>query len=328
MAFLPETRIRATDANGVPLVGATLTIYTAGTTTPALVYRDSGMAVPMTNPTSGADVSDSGGYFPQIFAIEGLLFDVTLKDEFGATIETQQDVPTLGSGSAVFLRDFGNSRAQITGSAGVVRYEAGPATGDDTGGQLTLGGFNGSQADAIVLDALTINTTGALTEKGKALTAVVYSTGGVITSAEMIIPLPNDPLGTLAWDIDLIGVDTGGTNLEVQISVDNGATYLSGAFYTGVRINNASASTQTGGTSKTLADLSGQGALDARMRVMTTNTTGQTRFFLTGVGSTVGSLLSASGLYTATVARATHIRLFPGSGAITGGWRVMPLRGL
>lgn len=78
------------------MVGATLTFYVAGTTTPADIYRDADLTTPASNPTTGPDASDAAGWFPQFFAEDNTICDVTLKDSLGATEQTFEDVPFVG----------------------------------------------------------------------------------------------------------------------------------------------------------------------------------------------------------------------------------------
>jgi hypothetical protein len=286
----------------------------------------------MTNPTSGADVSDSAGWFPQIFMAEGVAVDVTLKNAAGSTIRTELNVTSLGAGSSTFTRDFGNSRARIAGSGGVVRYEAGDAAGDDVGGQVVLGGYNGTQADTISLDGAAVDTTGTFTENGKSLPGVVYGTGAVTAASQMIIPLSNAPSGVRAWDLDLIDLAAGG-NVSVQISIDNGSTYISATNYnyTYQFITGGAASfAGTTGAASAIITETPASLDDFTLRVVTVPSgTGRTRWY--GIGGTSNGLrapIITSGAYAADVARATHLRIFPSAGTITGKWRLIPIRGI
>ena len=63
------------DANGRALPGK-LRFYLPGTPTPAMVYADSGLTIPLAWPI----ISDSAGRFPQIWADEQTYFDVVWTD--------------------------------------------------------------------------------------------------------------------------------------------------------------------------------------------------------------------------------------------------------
>lgn len=330
MALLHDSRFRAFDLNGDPLVGASLTVYTANTTSLASVWRNSDLDDPMSNPTSLADLSGADGYFPQIFASEGALFDITLKDANGVTMETWLGVPGLGSGSAVIFRDFGSSRMQIADSGGVVRVEGGPAVGDDIGGQITIGGWQGSQADEVVLDGANTRTTGPLatggiiTENSKSLAGVVEATGIVTGATEAIIALPVVPAGVTTWDLDLRGISVTST-LKMQISIDNGATWLSASNYS-TSYSVGGTTTTGGGTEAILFDTTGFGPADFCLRFLTNATAGLSRWFGYGQTFTLPRCIQTAGLYTASIARVTHIRLFPASGTISLAYRTVPAR--
>lgn len=341
MALIYDSRFRALDSSGNPIVGATLTVKDAGTSTLSSIYRDNGLTTPMTNPSSGADVSDAGGWFPQIFATEGALFDITLKTSAGVTVQSYEDVAAMGDGGADIERDFGNARLLITGSGGKVRFEVGDPTGDDTGGKAVISGWNSTQADTIELDGAAVSTTGTLdtgstlTEDGKSLYGVVYDTGTVSAASEMIIPLANVPSGTTAWDIDIVGLTGTATNYILRVSTDNGSTYLSAANYAHCVFNgqtnlDSEAAAQT--SSILLIGNANSPTLGARFRIVTSNTTGRTYWWGNGVATPVSGLVLTpyltSGTYASDIARVTHIRIAPDAGTITGRWRVIPLRGL
>jgi hypothetical protein len=232
LAFLADSRLRALDANGDPLVGATLTIYEANTTTPAAIYSDAALTVPLSNPTSGSDVSDAGGWFPQIFAAEGTIVDITLKNSGGTTVKTYVDVPFVGEDVGDFTRTVsGNGRFKLTGSGGGVSLQAGDADPDNTGGTLTLEGWAGTQLDSLTLDSATTNTTGRLTENGKDLSGVIQTeatTFSAVTSVD--IPLTESPDGVRAWKVTIFDFTvTASASVQYKASFDGGATVKSGA---------------------------------------------------------------------------------------------------
>lgn len=318
MALIYDSRFRALDSNGDPLVGATLTVKDAGTSTLSSIYRDNGLSDAMTNPTSGGDVADAGGWFPQIFTEEAR-FDITLKDADGVTVQTWEDVSGLGEGTSAFSRDFGNSRAQITGSGGVVRFEGGPPEGDDTGGQVEIGGWDDTQAETMVLDAAAIDTTGKLKENSKKLSGVVVGSASFSAAANVDIALTNDPSGVEAYDIDLVNViaSTGVTSIAVTFSYDNGATYASANYDDGSSITLFT----SGGNLITT-----NGPLSARIRMNTSASMQYQTIFGSCVGGSTNNHVSGGGYHQAT-ARVTNVRFTPNTGTLTGKYRVVPLRG-
>lgn len=336
MAILYQSRRQALSANGAILVGATLTVKNAGTSTLSSIYRDNGLTTPMTNPTSGADVSDSAGWFPQIFLAEGALFDITLKDALGNTIRTELNVASLGSGTATFTRDFGNSRLRIAGSGGVVRVEAGDPTGDDVGGQLTLGGYLGTPADVVTLDGTSVNATGTFTENGKSLEGVVGATGSFSAAASAIIPLTQIPTGTRVWDVVVYDLVTSASPVDIRMSLsfDNGATYSASAEHRSraFTLNSTPGLTYTYATTTgycTVAPGWGGSGGSIRLHLTTPVTTGVTYYQgdAHDPGVSIGSpTITGGGLYT-NLGPATHIKFLPASGTFTGKWRLVPLRG-
>lgn len=92
---MPEYRMsyaRATDANGIPLPGAKLYAYDAGTTTPKDTYSSYLLSTPNSNPV----VADSGGLFGAVWqALEGR-YKFVLKDADDNTIWTDDYVEDAG----------------------------------------------------------------------------------------------------------------------------------------------------------------------------------------------------------------------------------------
>lgn len=344
MALIYDSRFRAIDSNGDPLVGATLTINDANTTTLASIYRDNALSTPMTNPTSGADVSDAGGWFGQIFAAEGSLFDITLKNSAGVTVKTYVDVSPLGDGSSTFSRDFGNSRVQIRGSGGVARVEAGDPTGDDIGGQLALSGWNASQADEVTIDAVDTVLTGDLdvggiiTEDGNKLPGIVASTGSFTGVTSVTIALTKVPSTVRAWEVELFDLvaSTNGA-MTMQFSFDNNATINTTANYLTRNIRNTNAGVAqdygAAATSCTLfATYFGNGSVDGlvRLRLLTPLTTGITKYSGEGIDPLVGGgtdQVIMSGYFNSVTTPVTHVKISIAAGNITGKYRVVPLRG-
>lgn len=243
MALLYDSRLVARDAAGDAYSGALLYVYVAGGLTPANVYASAalGGGSSLTNPVE----ADSNGRFPQIFVAQ-TLFDLVLKTAGGVTIASYEDVSGLGESDGVFERDFTNSRARISGTAGVVSFEAGPATGDDIGGAGRIGGWEGTPADTWEIDALATSVTGdmsiaedfdvttpkKLTEGGKRLSEVLYTDATTFTGQSTItIALPNTPSGTRRYKVrlwDLVMSNTAAW-LSLRLAYDGVPTFKTGA---------------------------------------------------------------------------------------------------
>lgn len=337
--------------NGDPLVGATLTIYDAGTTTPTAIFKDAALGVSCTNPTSGSDVADAGGWFPQIFAAEGAVVDITLKDSAGVTVKTYEDVTFVGSDTGDFARTVsGNGRVKITGSAGSVLFQAGDPANDNTGGTLVIEGWAGSQLDSLTLDAAAASLTGTVDatqvrQNGKRISSVVYTTKTAFSAASQVnIALPNSPAGVTAWRIrffDLI-TSVGGTfaTMNLRFSYDNGSTYKSGGSdYAYGNTKSASGGTPVSTTDDAATEIqwplsaptANQGAF-ALLEIMTQNSgSGVTNVLGTQTDTEPSSShirnVTFSGQARGNYGRATHGQFAPSSGTITGSYIVEPIFG-
>lgn len=343
MALLYDARFRAIDSSGNPLVGATLTIYTANTTTPASIYTDAALSTPMSNPTVAPYASDAGGWFPQIFAAEGTQVDIILKNSGGSTVKTYEDVTFVGADSGDFERTVtGSGRFKITGSAGTVMLQAGDPDPDDTGGTLVIEGWAGTQLVTLTLDAATTNTTGTFTENSKKLIGVVNTEATTFSAASTVdIALSNAPTGCRAWEItvwDLIlSADAA---LQARLSYDNGATYKSGASdYADSDIRNEGTSVAAS-ASAAAAQMNFLSSVDARTTeggylriVVQTPPSGTMSTMIEGTAVVWHSVNNApsrhafAGYGLGSYGKATHLRLLASSGTLTGKYRVVPLRG-
>lgn len=220
------------DDNGDPLVGGTLTIYLAGTTTPADIFLDAALTSSCTNPTSGADASDAAGWFPDIFAAEGTSVDVILKTSGGTTLETWDDLPFVGADTGDFSRVVsGNGRFEITGSGGAVRLRAGDPSPDNVGGAIVVEGWAGTQLDTAEIDAAETNFTGNMTVGSKKLPGVVEIEATTFTAVTSVdIPLTETRPGVRGWKVlifDLITTSAGGTTPGLRLGY--GGVIKSGA---------------------------------------------------------------------------------------------------
>lgn len=340
MAFLADPRLRAFDASGTPLSGATLTIYNANTTTLTSVYSDAALTTPLTNPVT----ADSAGRFPQIFAAEGTTVDMTLKTSAGVTVVTYEDAVFVGDDSGDFERTVtGSARIKITGTAGTVLIQAGDPSPDDTGGTLVIEGWAGTQLTLLTLDGATVNISGRITEQGKKIDGTVYYDNQSWTAASSVtIPLPEDPTNCRAYQIDLWDITTSTNSaLRARLAYDGVPTFRTGATdYAWGVIQNTSAGT-IAGTESAGSDYIHLGpALKVlankphilRLHLVCPDSGSDATVFeynlsgwmdatsAPGRATGMGAGISGSG-------RPTHLQIYPTAGTFTGKYRVRPLRG-
>ena len=102
-ALFYDPRPQFLDANNKPLDnGATLTFYSAGTTSLKAVYADSSLDTPLDNPLT----LDAGGYVPEggVWLAEGS-YKLVVKNSLGAIEWTQDNIAGAGlsgGGSSAF----------------------------------------------------------------------------------------------------------------------------------------------------------------------------------------------------------------------------------
>lgn len=188
----------ALDSAGDPLSGALLyTFDSVATTTPKTSYSDTALTVPHANPI----VANSAGRFAQIWAAEGAGYYITLKTAAGVTIASWGSIVALGAdATGVIERDEGaDGRLKIYADAGVANFEAGDPDPDDVGGAVRIGGWDGTQADTIELDAAAVSVTGNLLVNGKVI-GEALSTGTVTAMASADIALPT---GYMRYRVEL-----------------------------------------------------------------------------------------------------------------------------
>jgi hypothetical protein len=91
--------IHVEDANGNPYVGAKLYVYVPGTTTPAAIYADAALSVPLPNPLSGVTGSDAAGNFPRAYIAAGA-YKLRAETAAGVLIWQEDNIDTgLSAGS-------------------------------------------------------------------------------------------------------------------------------------------------------------------------------------------------------------------------------------
>lgn len=340
MASLLDTRFYIRTAAGVPVSGGKLRIYDANTTTLSTVYSDAALSVPLTNPV----VADSGGFLPQVFLAAGN-YDLATLTAGDVLIKAQDDVPSLGSDSATFTKDFTNSRVAIRGSGGVVYTDFGDASPDNTGGTGSIGGWLGTQADLITINAASVNagtTAGALKENSKKLASVVYTEATTVSAASSVdIPLTASPTGALAWEIDIWDYSQSGNgNMRARLSYDSGSTYKAGAAdYTSFWDYSESAGTTGTGGSGAAAQIELNSNMNGAanqlgwvsIRIITPNSGSDHTALdansrgLLNVGTKVQ--YRAMGWGQGGYGRATHLRLLMSANTFTFKYLVRPLRG-
>lgn len=359
MGLILDPRRSAIDASGNGLNAATLTVYEQGTTTLASVFSDAALSTPLVNPV----VANSAGVFPAIYAAEGGVFDLILKNSAGTSLYTEDDIPAIGTDVGAITRDFTNSRMKIDGTGGEVSFEAGPAVGDDTGGAVRIGGWAGTQADTAEIDAAAISVTGTLavtgnttvggtfdadgliTENSKKLPGVVYTETTPAAAADIVLTLPEAPANVRSYLIEGIDITMSAIALPtLTVSYDSGSTYKTGATdyaHSGQIITSA------GGTTILVDDAATSGALTPavnfqtptakpgrlKMTVMTVES-GSNATLIEGVligyndGGTDYPTRSEFVIYClGGYGRVTNIKISVSSGTITGTFRIIPERG-
>jgi hypothetical protein len=339
MALLVGGRFRVTTAAGAIVSGGKVRLYNANTTTLSSVYSDAALTVPLVNPV----VAWTDGFTPQIFAADGLTVDVDFLTAGDLVIAGQSlvDAAFVGSTSSSLVRDFGTSRFQARGAGGRTYVETGDPSGDDTGGRMTLGGWNGTQADDISLNGAIVNVTGALTEGGHSIPAVVYTGVTTFTAAtEVVITLPSYPTGAISWDVRLWGMSyTADCQMRGVFSIDNGANYKTGAGDYAIAVHAAYNNTQASVNDSAEAYMhftdtvnvksTSTGCrldLDIISTATTTATTAFSRFFGSDATGSLPAIWTASN-NALLLAPATTIKVYPSAGNFTGKYMVIARRG-
>jgi hypothetical protein len=121
------SRMPALDLNGDPHAGAKLYLWVNKTTTPASLYADEALTVPLPNPTA----ADAGGRFPDMWAEAGtelapVLYSVQLTQASGAPVESPSTFdnyrPSLDYNTAAVA--LAENAASTAVSAGEIAQEA------------------------------------------------------------------------------------------------------------------------------------------------------------------------------------------------------------
>ena len=91
--------IKVTDSNGLPIVGAKLHVYEAGTTTYRNIYSDDGLSVSLSNPLTGVNASNASGDFPRFYMASGT-YKLRAEESDGTLIWEYDDIDTALSAGA------------------------------------------------------------------------------------------------------------------------------------------------------------------------------------------------------------------------------------
>lgn len=255
----------------------------------------------------------------------------------GTLVEFGSSAPVNTGG---YVKESGWAETQ--GTKKIVDFADVELTGDMTiAGSLAVSGTGATSVGG------SLNTGSLITENSKKLPGVIYTNATPFSAvASVEIPLPNSPTGVLAWDIEIIDFQRSSATgtLDLTLSFDNASSYKTGAGdylwgYGYLGASQAWTVAQDDSDTKIVL-LPGTSTATAklgrwRFRVHTvasgTNPTtvrgdweGQILFS----GAYYGSFATSYGVYVGAASqRATHMKIAPASGTISGAYRIMPLRG-
>jgi hypothetical protein len=135
--------IHVEDANGNPYVGAKLYVYVPGTTTPAAIYADAALSIPLANPLAGATGSDAAGNFPRAYIAAGA-YKLRAETAAGVLIWQEDNIDTGLSAGTGALPIASGGTGGITAAAARTNLdvpsnsELAALAGDITGLQASL----------------------------------------------------------------------------------------------------------------------------------------------------------------------------------------------
>jgi hypothetical protein len=185
----------ALDADGEPISGSTIEFFSNGTLTAKAAYASAADANAATNPIT-SQTADAAGRFDPAFGPDDQKYRVRWKDAAGSTIETYDDVEVQGETEGQSYDFDSDGRYRVFGAGGKVQIETGDPTGDNTGGDARMGGWDSTQGTTFVLDFADVDVTGGLdvvgnvTEGGYRLARVLVDSGSETTQASVDITLP------------------------------------------------------------------------------------------------------------------------------------------
>lgn len=249
--YLPV--FRAKDSNGVIVSGAGLWVYATGTTTPADIFTDDARTTPASNPLT----SDSAGYFAQFFIASSTTVDLQCRadaDDNTSTLLWQAlKIDSLGAEDvATFIRDFGDDgRVQFVGRDSQINLEFGDPDGDDIGGTGRIGGWAGTQADTIEVDAAQTNVTGDVDVTGDLEFGGVGPVNKIIATETRTTAATQDielPTGYDCYELELIDFKPStGVSLYLLLAFDDVPTFKTGASDYAWQYETQAAATASGG---------------------------------------------------------------------------------
>lgn len=320
----------AVDSNLNAYPGAKLlTFDSVAKTTPKTTYSDPELSTPHTNPV----VANGSGQFPQIFAPAGDKFYLVLNTAANVLVDDFDDVNALGDdGGNQFNRDFGlGGRIEFSGVDGVVDIAMGPPEGDDVGGEGRIGGWDGTQGEALELDFAEIAITGNVAVQGLTIgglanaVPVIVARGTLAGAASVDLALPAE-YGSFELHVrNFITVATTAVSLHARLSFDDALTFKSAAAdyaNQGIFQNNGTAGavavfthTDMLLTNNVNSFATSSGGSDIIVDLLTgagreTRTISRAAAFVAGNGLLSTVNLAAASTNNKSYGRATNIRLF------------------
>jgi hypothetical protein len=318
------------DASGNPLSGGKLRVYTANTTSLATLYSDEGLSVALSNPVianSEGRPSTNGSDECVVYVAAGT-YDIAELSAADAVLRSWDDYLAGGEGGDISRTVTGDARLLITGAGGEVLIQAGPPTGTDVGGDLTLEGWAGTQLDTLTLDAALATFTGdvaidgSLEVGGEPIPAIVTS-GTLSAASTLTIPITG---GFHSYTIELYDIaPTNATALSITVSIDNASTYVAGTNYSSYSLAYDASATSSVSAASWIGTVGNMSITAGKAHTLSLDLdtvlsgTGDSSF----VGSSVLSGLSyrVSGVVTAG-GRITHVKFTAGAGTFTCKWRL------
>lgn len=167
--------VKVLDSNGVPIVGAVLHVYEVGTTTNRAIYSDAALTVPLTNPLSGVQASNSSGDFPRFYMAAGL-YKLRAETAVGGLIWEYDNIDTgIATGGALPIASGGTG--STTASAALTALGAAAAS-DITALAAQITAFSGSLQNLVSQPQgrLTLTSGSPILAVGVAAATSVYYT--------------------------------------------------------------------------------------------------------------------------------------------------------
>lgn len=344
MALLFPLGLRISNATGAPISGGKVRVRLANVATLADLFSDAALTVPLSNPvvcdSAGYPSTNGGAGSPTaVYSADGN-FDIAFLSASDSVLVTFEDIPSLGADSATLVKDFTNSRFQVRGSGGTVHIEVGDPDPDASGGTGRLGGWNGSQADEIEIDAAVVSvgtSAGALTENGKPISAVVITEKTDFSAAaEVLVSLPESIPGIRKFVVEFFDLTLGATagNLQAQLGYEGGAVKSGASDYLATGYRDAGISV-AGGSDIDIA-VSGETTTNRRGHVTITIVTPDSGAFETLIRSVSHMLIDTAatveeqrmvGYGVGGYGRCTSLRFWLNGSTISGSYRVVGERG-